>query len=226
MAINLRSTSTAASDGLKVLVYGASGSGKTTLIGSLPNPIIISAEAGLLSLSDLDIPYIDVSNIAALREAYEFVSGSKEAQQFQSIAIDSISEIAEVVLSAEKKATKDGRAAYGNMSEQMTEIIRAFRDISHKNIYMSAKIEKMQDETGRILYGPSMPGNKLGQQLAYFFDECFPLRVEKDEEGKLIRMLQTESDSSYVAKDRSGKLSSWEEANLGAIIGKISTPIV
>jgi phage nucleotide-binding protein len=222
MAINLRSTSTAALDGLKVLVYGSSGSGKTTLIGTLPNPLIISAEAGLLSLSHLDIPYIDVSDMASLREAYEFASGSKEASKFDSIAIDSISEIAEVVLSAEKKATKDGRAAYGNLAEQMTEIIRAFRDLSHKHVYMSAKMEKLQDESGRILYGPSMPGTKLGQQLAYFFDECFALRVEKDEEGKPQRALMCDSDGLWSAKDRSGKLSPWEEADLSFIINKIS----
>ena len=96
MAINLRSTSTVAADGLKVLVYAGSGAGKTTLIGSLPSPIIISAEAGLLSLADLDIPFIEVTNMDSLKEAYQFVA-SKEAAEFKSVAIDSISEIAEEI---------------------------------------------------------------------------------------------------------------------------------
>jgi len=38
-------------------------------------------------------------------------------------------------------------------------------------VYMSAKLEKTQDEMGRVLYSPSMPGNKTGQALPYFFDE-------------------------------------------------------
>lgn len=221
MAINLRSTRGVASDGVKVLVYAGPGAGKTTLIGTLPDPIIISAEAGLLSLADLDIPYIEVTNMDSLKEAYQFVA-SKEANEFKSVAIDSISEIAEVVLSAEKKIAKDVRQAYGQLQEQVTDLIRAFRDLSGKNVYMSAKMEKQQDESGRILYGPSMPGTKLGQQLPYYFDEVFCLRVEKDEEGKTIRMLQTEADPSYGAKDRSGKLSPWEEADLSFIINKIS----
>lgn len=221
MAVNLRSTSTVAADGLKVLVYAGSGAGKTTLIGSLPSPIIISAEAGLLSLADYDIPFIEVTDMASLKEAYSFVS-SKEASKFQSVAIDSISEIAEVVLSAEKKIAKDVRQAYGQLQEQVTDLIRAFRDLSGKNVYMSAKMEKSQDEHGRMMYGPSMPGTKLGQQLPFYFDEVFALRVEKDEEGKIVRMLQTEADPSYVAKDRSGKLDSWEQADLGFIINKIS----
>lgn len=221
MAVNLRSTSTVAADGLKVLVYAGSGAGKTTLIGSLPSPIIISAEAGLLSLADYDIPFIEVTDMASLKEAYSFVS-SKEASKFQSVAIDSISEIAEVVLSAEKKIAKDVRQAYGQLQEQVTDLIRAFRDLSGKNVYMSAKMEKSQDEHGRMMYGPSMPGTKLGQQLPFYFDEVFALRVEKDEEGKIVRMLQTEADPSYVAKDRSGKLDTWEQADLGFIINKIS----
>lgn len=220
MAINLRSTSKTASDGVKILVYGGPGYGKTTLIGSLPSPIIISAEAGLLSLADLDIPYLEVTDMASLREAYTYVA-SQECAQFKSVAIDSISEIAEVVLSAEKKLNKDVRAAYGALQEQVTDLIRAFRDLSGKNVYMSAKMEKMQDETGRVLYGPSLPGTKLGQQIPYYFDEVFALRVEKDDEGKTVRMLQTEADPSYVAKDRSGKLGSYIEPDLSLVIQTI-----
>ena len=221
MSINLRSTSTVAADGLKVLVYAGSGAGKTTLIGSLPSPIIISAEAGLLSLADFDIPFIEVTDMASLKEAYQFVA-SKEATAFKSVAIDSISEIAEVVLSAEKKIAKDVRMAYGALQEQVTDLIRAFRDLSGKNVYMSAKMEKAQDEHGRMMYQPAMPGTKLGQQLPFYFDEVFCLRVEKDDEGKIVRMLQTEADPSYVAKDRSGKLDPWETADLSYIINKIA----
>lgn len=221
MAINLKSTRGAAADGVKVLVYGGAGNGKTTLIGTLPDPIIISAEAGLLSLADFDIPYIEVTDMASLREAYSYVA-SKEASAFKSVAIDSISEIAEVVLSYEKKNNKDPRAAYGEMQTQMADLIRAFRDLTGKNVYMSAKMEKVQDESGRILYGPSMPGKLLPQALPYFFDEVLALRVEKDEEGKSQRALMCDSDGLWSAKDRSGKLDAWETADLSYIINKIA----
>ena len=51
MAINLKTTATIESSGVKVLVYGQAGSGKTTLIRTAPAPLILSAEAGLLSLA-------------------------------------------------------------------------------------------------------------------------------------------------------------------------------
>lgn len=222
MAIQLKSTKAAALDGVKVLVYGGAGNGKTTLIGTLPDPIIISAEAGLLSLAGLDIPYIEVTDMDSLKEAFGYITSSAEANQYRSVALDSISEIAEVVLNAEKKLTKDPRQAYGALQEQMTDLIRAFRDITGKNVYMSAKQEKQQDEAGRILYGPSMPGNKLAQMLPYFFDEVLALRVEKDEEGRPQRALMCEPDGLWSAKDRSGRLDSWETADLGYVINKIA----
>ena len=156
-----------------------------------------------------------------LREAYTWLTSADEAKAYQSVALDSISEIAEVVLNAEKKATKDPRQAYGAMQEQMADIIRAFRDLPGRHVYMSAKLEKTQDEMGRVLYAPSMPGNKTGQALPYFFDDVLALRVEKDGEGVTQRALMCDSDGLWLAKDRSGKLEAWEAPDLGAIIAKM-----
>jgi phage nucleotide-binding protein len=221
MAINLRSTKGLHANGVKLLVYGNAGTGKTSLIPTLPTPIVFSAEGGLLSIADADVSYVEVSSYDTLMEAYRWVTESDEAKHFESIALDSISEIAEVVLNHEKKIAKDPRQAYGAMQEQMSDIIRAFRDIPNKHVYFTAKCEKATDETGRILYAPSMPGNKTGQQLPYFFDEVLALRVEKDAEGVAQRALMCDSDGIWQAKDRSGKLDTWEAPDLGAIIAKI-----
>ena len=221
MAINLKSTGNLAGNGVKLLVYGQAGAGKTTLAPTLPNPIVLSAEGGLLSIQDAELPYIEITTMAELQEAYKWLAESAEAAQFESVAIDSISEIAEVCLNYEKKVNKDPRAAYGAMQEQMADIIRAFRDLPAKHVLMTAKLEKTQDEMGRILYAPSMPGNKTGQSLPYFFDEVLALRVEKDADGFAQRALMCDSDGLWLAKDRSGKLEAWEAPDLSMIIAKI-----
>lgn len=221
MAINLKRTGGLSANGVKLLVYGQAGAGKTSLIQTLPQPMVLSSEGGLLSIQDADLPYIEINSMATLMEAYKWLTESAEAVDFKSVAIDSISEIAEVVLNAEKKATKDPRQAYGAMQEQMADIIRAFRDLPDRHVYMSAKLEKTQDEMGRVLYSPSMPGNKTGQALPYFFDEVLALRVEKDAEGNTQRALMCDSDGLWLAKDRSGKLDTWEAPDLSAIIVKI-----
>jgi phage nucleotide-binding protein len=220
MAINLKTTSGLSANGVKVLVYGQAGAGKTTLIKTLPNVVVLSAEGGLLSIQDADLPYLEITSMADLMESYEWLS-SGEAKKFQSVALDSISEIAEVCLNTEKKIAKDPRQAYGSMQEQMADVIRAFRDLPGRHVLMTAKLEKTADEMGRILYSPSMPGNKTGQSLPYFFDEVLALRVEKDADGVSQRALMCDSDGLWIAKDRSGKLATWEAPDLGEIIRKI-----
>lgn len=221
MAINLKKTGGLTANGVKLLVYGQAGAGKTSLIRTLPNPVVLSAEGGLLSIQDADLPFIEVSTMEDLQEAYAWAKDSDEAKGFESVALDSISEVAEVVLQHELKRNKDGRAAYGELNTVMQELIRAFRDLPGKHVYMSAKLEKSQDEMGKLLFNPSMPGKSLTQGLPYFFDEVLALRVERDAEGKTQRAIMCDSDGIWLAKDRSGKLEAWEAPDLGAIIAKI-----
>jgi len=115
MAIQLKRTKEATAQAVKLLVYGQAGAGKTSLIPTLPTPVILSAEGGLLSIADTNLPFIEINSMDDLREAYKWLNGSAEASEFQSVALDSISEIAEVVLNTEKKVNKDPRAAYGAM---------------------------------------------------------------------------------------------------------------
>lgn len=239
MAVKLTSTKQAAAlHGLKLTVYGNAGSGKTSLCATTGAPtVILSAEAGLLSLRHVDIPVIECKSIEDVSEAYQFLSQSAEGQQFEWVCLDSISEIAEVVLAAEKKATRDPRQAYGALQERMYELIRAFRDLPERNVYFSAKMaaEKVDivetRTTGaittnavvgtRMSYGPSLPGTKLGQALPYFTDLIFAMRVEPDADGKPSRWLQTQPDDNYVAKDRSGCLDAYEHPDLAAIAAKV-----
>ena len=221
MAVSLKNTGNLHSQGVKMLVYGQAGAGKTSLIPTLPNVVVLSAEGGLLSIQDAKLPFIEISSMSTLKEAYEWLTESAEGKAFDSVALDSISEIAEVVLNYEKKIAKDPRQAYGAMQEQMTDVIRSFRDLPNKHVYFSAKLEKQADEMGKILYSPSMPGNKTGQALPYFFDLVMALRLERDAEGVVQRALMCDSDGLWVAKDRSGKLDAWEAPDLSHIINKI-----
>jgi len=220
MAINLQNTNDQRANSIKLLVYGQAGAGKTSLIPTMPAPIILSAEGGLLSIRDSNIPFIEIDGMDTLREAYKWLTGSDEAKAFDSVALDSISEIAEVCLAAEKAKGGDVRKAYGEMQTTMAEVVRSFRDLP-RHVLFTAKLDKTQDEMGRMLYSPSMPGQKTGQALPYFFDLVLAQRVEKDSDGNIQRALMCQSDGLWQAKDRSGKLDAWEAPDLGAIIEKI-----
>lgn len=210
--------------GVKMLVYGISGAGKTQLCSTMPRPVILSAESGLLTLRKFNIPVIKITCFDDLNEAYElFEAGGKINDRFDSICIDSISEVAEVILAAAKKAAKDPRQAYGEVIEKTLELVRAFRDLPGFNLLVCAKMEPSKDEvTGSVKFGPSMPGQKLGNQLPYFFDEVFHLGIGKDPETKeSFRYLLTQPDIQYVAKDRSDCLDMYETPDMSVVLEKI-----
>ncbi|WLJ71211.1 hypothetical protein [Sphingomonas phage Birtae] len=200
--------------GVKCLVYGKSGVGKTRLIASAPKPFVISAERGLLSLRHFQIPVIQVTSIAQLREAYEFVLKPANRRNIGTLALDSGSEIAEVCLAEEKRRNKDPRKAYGEMGDLLVQAFRDFRDIEGMNVVFLAKNEAVTDgATGSLLNQPSFPGKQLGQAAPYFFDEVFQLNNFHDGEGKKLYALRTSPDPYNVAKDRSGILAEWENAD-------------
>lgn len=222
MAIKLMSAKeVAVRQGLKILVHGLAGSGKTRLCTTTgEETLIISAEAGLLSIRESDVQVAEVSSMADIEELYAMLVN--EPHPFKWVCLDSISEIAEVVLAYEKAASKDPRQAYGALADRMAGLIRAFRDLSGINVVMTAKQERVKDDNaGLLLFVPSMPGQKLGQQISYWFDEVFALRVEKTAEGEVSRWLQTSRDLQYEAKDRSGSLDLFEAPDLAAIKSKI-----
>lgn len=217
----VKSTKGIKSNGFKILVYGREGSGKTRLCATMPNPIILSAEAGLLSLSEYDLPFIEIKDVKDLSDAYKWLTETEEGRKYESICLDSISEICETILAHEKEKVKDPRQAYGAMNEKIISLVKLFRDLPGRNVYMSAKMNRMEDSFGQVVYAPSLPGKAASQDLPYFFDGVCALRVERDQEGKPHRMLMTQPDGQWTAKDRSGKLEMWENPDLGAIIEKI-----
>jgi phage nucleotide-binding protein len=194
-------------------IYGPSGSGKTTLIKTAPKPFIISSESGLLALAGEDIPAVEVSTEAGLKEAYDYVVKS----EYETICIDSISDIAENILGDLKGKFSDGRQAYGKLNDIMNKYIRLFRDIKGKNVYITAKEAKV-DMNGVNIAQPSMPGQTLTNNLPYYFDLL--LRLEADKKGN--RIVHTQASFTQVCKDRSGMLDSKVEPNLGSIFKTIT----
>ena len=222
--IKLQSTqSISVSQGVKCLAYGEAGSGKTYIISTAPRPVIFSAESGLLSLRKFNIPFHTISTFKDLEEIYLFCTKSAEIKNFDTICLDSISEIAEVILFDLKSKNKDPRKAYGEVQDVMLDMIRGFRDIPQKHVYFSAKQDMIKDgTTGALSFGPMMPGQKLPIAIPYFFDELFQAQTFLDPAtNKKYYALRCQKDNQYQAKDRSGNLEMWEQPNLTELFNKI-----
>jgi hypothetical protein len=218
----------ASTRGIKSVVAGAAGTGKTTLVTTCPQPIcLMSAESGLISIRNTkaDIKIVEVKTIADIGAVLDHLEAKCE---FQTVAIDSISEIAEIVLANELARTADGRKAYGELNIKMMGILKAFRDLDAYHVLVTAKQDRVQDDGGKFIYSPSMPGRQLALQLPYLFDLVMAMRVVPDDKGNHNRWLQTGTDLQYTAKDRSGKLDMFEEPDFSSvcekILGKPATP--
>ena len=212
-------------NGLKVLVYGAAGVGKTTLCASTGVPdktLILSAEAGLLSIRDSTVSAINIDNVQKLRDVYQYLKA--QGHPYTWVCLDSISEIAEQTLASEMEAKKDPRQAYGEMAVTMEKMIKLFRDLP-LNVCMVCKGKQIDDE-GRMVWQPSLPGQQLAEKIPYLFDEVFCLVAMTNKEGETKRALRTVSDGKYTAKDRSGRLEGWETPDLATLYKKIHGPRV
>jgi len=226
MSINIKSTQ-AVIHNVNCLLYGESGIGKTTILATAPDPLILSIEGGLLTLADKDIPVIEIKSVDDINEVYEWLSKSKEADKYRTICIDSLSEMAEVILVEEMSATPNGQRAYGQMADKMAVSIRGFRDLPKHTVF-TAKVRKIVDEaTGSIRFFASVPGQQLLNNLPYFFDEVFRMdfgktKRTKDRPSVTYRYIDTVGNRQFICKDRSGKLDEQEQPDLNKIFAKIT----
>lgn len=168
-------------------------------------------------------PVINVKNGLHLRQAHAWLADPKNQQLYKSIAWDSSSDTAEVILNISKKSKSDPRQAYGDMAEIIAEYFKKFQQIPGKHVCVTAKMGTLQDGvSGAVMNGPDFPGKSLSPGSPYWLDECFKLCVATDPATqKSYRYLQTQPDQSNHAKDRSGCLDTFEIPDLSVLIQKM-----
>ena len=203
---------------VNAIVYGESGIGKTVLATTAPEPLIVSAEKGLLSIADTDVATTTINSLKQLIEVYNFLANEKH--NYLSVIVDSLSEVAQVVLNEYAAVERDKRQAYGKMGEEILAIIRKFRDLPMHTVFNCKQARIVDEFSGKTNFGPKFPGKMLEAEAPYQLDEVLVMRLKKHE-GKEFRVIQTAPDIQYTAKDRSGKLAMLEKPNLSSIFEKI-----
>lgn len=221
----------ATTHGIKILVYGSAGAGKTRLCGTAPKPIIISAEAGLLTFKkmiddgilDPSTPVIEVNSIETVDAAYEWCKLNATTHGIETICLDSISEITERCLQAERAKSKDPRQAYGEMAGRTIDLVKKFRDLPGLHVLITAKQTVAKDPvTGVEKAAPTAPGQQVGPALPYLFDEVFHAYTDKNpKDGTTYHALRTHAAFNAEAKDRSGVLEEIEYPDFAYLINKI-----
>lgn len=220
--------------GIKVVIYGGPGSGKTPLVNTAPAPVLLVTEPGMLSMRNSPIKHCRVAETyAEITDFMVWFFKSAEARQFQTLAIDSISNVAEIILAEALAKEKHGKKAYGTMSEKVMQICNSLFHMPEKHIVLIAKQGFAENgkqtiiQGGEVSYEPIMqkrpffPGKDLNVKIPHLFDSVFHLgEAVVPGQPKPVRALRTKEITEVFARERSGLLSELEPPDLGAIFKK------
>lgn len=221
---------------LKSLLYGPSGSGKTSTARTLDpkRTLIVSAESGLLPLSDLSFKVYEVESWDDFGAIWRELQTPEAQAAYDNVFVDSLTEIGEIckvhIVTKERPNVRgkidkiyDDQLDLKDWSlyiEKMRRFIRSYRDLPYNIVFTALEAQDKDETTGAISHGPSLPGSKLSQALPGYFDEVFRLVIQKAED-KQERYFLTELTEKSVAKDRSGKLNRLEMPDWTMVMQKI-----
>ena len=206
--------------GVKALAYGGPGTGKTPMVNSAPRPVLCVVEPGMLSMRTSNVPAWEAYDSARIDEFFKWLFTSAEAKNFDTVGIDSISQVAEIILTDELKKNKDGRKAYGEMSRRVMEIVNALYYLPQKHIYLIGK-QSVVDENGIQRKKPYFPGQDLNVKIPHMYDEILHIgQVNMPGMPKPVVAIRTAETFDIMARDRSGRLAELEPPDLSALFAK------
>ena len=224
MAFKVMKTSDDASDGpTKVLLYSHHGFGKTyqcRFYQKRYGPgLILSGEAGLKSIGDVDIDYLPFTSwdgkhdpnegVYSFRGIFQMLAKENlRTWKYKWIAIDSLTELSERLiesLEVEHKGSGNGFAMWGDYNRLMLGALKHIRDMP-LHVYVSCLAKEENDDNGSTQYWPLVKGSAVGKHIPALFDHVFcGVRVtEKNEQGmpKVKRYFVTDEVSGWHGKVR------------------------
>ena len=205
--------------GVKSIIYGPAGSGKTPIINTAPRPVLLACEPGLLSMRGSKVPTFIAPDAAKLDEFFEWLFGSNEIKNFDTIAVDSVSQMCETYLERANKQNKHGLAAYGQMATDVLKQLDRLYFLQYKHTYLIAKLEIKTGTVGSYSR-PYYPGQQLPVAMPHKYDQILHLDIHNVPSIGQVRSFQCQSTIDVMARDRTGQLAMFEEPDFGKLVAK------
>lgn len=218
--------------GVKAVCYGGPGSGKTPVVNTAPRPVMLVVEPGMLSMKGSKVPAFEAFTPALVDEFFAWFFNSNESRAYDTLAVDSVSQIAEIFLTRELGRCKDGRMAYGEMSKRVMAHLNALFYMPNKHVFLIGKQCNLEvgtktiSENGQFRIEPVrqkriyFPGNDLDTKVPHLFDEVLHLDTVPIPGHGPQKAFRTKEVPEIFARDRSGNLAEFEPANLTQLFAK------
>lgn len=206
--------------GVKMLGYGPPGEGKTPLINTAPRPVLAFVEPGMTSMRGSNVPTFDATSVARCEDFFQWVFNSAEVKNFDTICVDSVSQMAEMYLKHYKAKNKDGRKAYGEMATAVMEHLAGLFYFRQKHIYLIGK-QSMKDNGENSEAKPYFPGQELDVQVPHLYDVIAHIcKTQVPGMTDPTLAIRCKGTFNIRARDRSGKLADLEPPHLGNVFAK------
>lgn len=236
--LQVRKTSSITEEGAhKVLLYAHHGFGKTFQCRNYQKRygpgLIISGEAGLKSVEDVDIDFVSFTSWDGPQDpdagVYSFRGIMRElakpgflgASGYRWLAIDSLTELSERLiehLEAEHKNSNNGFAMWGDYSRLMLGALKWVRDLP-VHVFVTCLAKEEKDANDVTQFWPLVKGTAVSKHVPAIFDHvfCGVRATAKDDRGvpKVKRYIVTDEVSGWhgKARDPRGRLKAYEQCD-------------
>jgi AAA domain len=205
--------------GVKAVIYGPAGSGKTPVINTAPRPLLLACEPGLLSMRTSSVPTFVGSTPELIDEFFKWFFESSETKNFDTLAVDSTSHMAEIYLQKALRTNKHGLQAYGEMATNTLKHLRTLYFTQYKHTYLIAK-QEIINENGLTTRRPYYAGRQLPVELPHMYDQILHLDIHSVPGMGQIKSFQCAQTLDVMARDRTGQLAEFEPPDFGRIVAK------
>jgi hypothetical protein len=158
--------------------------------------------------------------------------GLSELTQFSIVFVDSLTEISRICRawaelqpeSISDRGKKDLRGTYGLVARDLIGMLQQMQHARAKTVVFVSVLERVTDDFGASHWGIQLEGQRTGRELPAIVDEIITMHFVDFSDGKPpVRAFVCGPNAlGLPGKDRSGRLSQFEEPHLGKLLAKLT----
>lgn len=164
---------------LKALIYWGAKKGKTTLASTAPNPLWLCSEQWLLSVASTLPKFRRINTIEDLREVYQELKAEKT--EFDTIIIDSLSEISKVIKDnlTDRGKNKMTIQLWWSYWEEIMQTIRQIVQLDY-HIIVIVHSKDITDDSGNVVFYDIAIDWSAKNEIPRYFDTIAYCYIDKD----------------------------------------------